>query len=172
MQNRVSGLIEEAFVRIYPLLVRKKERVPVSVFLRGHDSEPARAERELYLLAHEIRKQAELQSLFVESSADDIEARLQKSFSGREFLSRFRDYLERNGYQVSNLDFMDPTLGESPGPLLARITLFLAQEEDSTPRFERARQERLSAEAQMQASLGFLRLRGRPRRWFEQRRPR
>ena len=157
MQNRVNGQIEEAFVRIYPLLVRKKERAPVSVFLRGHDSEPARAERELYLLAHEIRKQAELQNLFVEFSADDIEARLQKSASGRECLSHFRDYLERNGYQISNLDFMDPTLGGSPGPLLARITLILAQEEDSTPRFERARQERLSAEAQLKASLGFFR---------------
>jgi len=157
MQNRVSGLIEEAFVWMYPLLVRKKERVPVSVFLRGHDSESARAERELHLLAKEIRKHAELRSVFVESSADDVEARLQKSASGRAWLSRFRDYLGRNGYQISTLDFMDPTLGESPGSLLARVTLFLAQEEDSTPRFERARQERLSAEAQLKASLGFFR---------------
>jgi rifampicin phosphotransferase len=156
MQNRVSGLIEEAFVRIYPLLVRKKERVLVSVFLRGHDSEPARAERELWLLAQDIREQPELRSLFVESSADDIEARLQKSPSGREFLCRFRDHREHNGYQVSTLDFMDPTLGESPGPLLARIKLFLAQE-DSTPRFERARQERLAAEAQLKAALGSFR---------------
>jgi pyruvate,water dikinase len=153
LQNRVSGLIEKTFVRTHPLVVPEKKRVPVSVFLRGHESEPARAERELHLLAQEVRRNEELRTVFVECSDDDIEARLQASPSGREWLSRFREYLERNGYQISNLDFMEPTLGESPGPLLARIKLLLA-DEGSTPRFEQARQERLAAEARLRASLG------------------
>jgi pyruvate,water dikinase len=153
LQNRVGGMIEATFVRIYPLVVPEKKRVPASVFLRGHDSEPARAERELHLLAQEVRRNAELRAVFAECSADGIEARLQASLSGREWLSRFGEYLARNGYQISNLDFMEPTLGESPGPLFARIKLLVA-DDGSTSRFAQAREERLAAEAGSRASLG------------------
>jgi pyruvate,water dikinase len=95
--------------------------------------------------------------MVVDSPPDEIETRLQKSPAGQEFLVRFRAYLDRTGFQISNLDFMEPTLGESPGPLLARIQHFLTQEEGSIPRIERSRQERLATEAQLKASLGVFR---------------
>ncbi len=156
MQNRVSGQIEETFLRLYPLVVPEKKRVPVSVFLRGHDSEPARAEREFQILADDVGRTPELRALFVESSDDDLESQLQTTPVGREWLSRFREYIARNGYQTANLDFMEPTLGESPGPLLERIRLSLV-EPGPALRFRQGRQERLAAEARLKASLGPLR---------------
>jgi pyruvate,water dikinase len=153
MLNRVSGMIEQVFVRIYPLMVPEKKRVPASVFLRGHDTETARAEREFHLLAQDVRRDAELRSVFAERSAEGIEVTLGTSAGGREWLSRFREYVARNGYQISNLDFMEPTLGESPGPLFARLKLLVA-DDHSTSRFEQARGERLAAQAVLMASLG------------------
>lgn len=153
MLNRVSGLIEQVFVRIYPLMVPEKKRVPTSVFLRGHDTEAARSEREFLLLAQDVRRNAELRSVFAERSADGIEMALRTSAGGREWLSRFRGYVARNGYQISNLDFLEPTLGESPGPLFARLKLLVA-EDGSASRFEQARAQRLAAEAALRASLG------------------
>ncbi len=155
LQNRVSGMIEQAFTGIYPLLVRGKDRPRVFAFLRGHDSEPVRAEGELFQLVQEFREDVE--STFREIPADRIVSRLQTIPRGREFLSRFQAYLDRNGHQISTLDFIDPTLAEQPEPLLERIKLFFAPERDTTPPHERARQERLSAEAQIEAGLGPIR---------------
>ena len=134
-------------------MVPEKKQMPTSVFLRGHDTEPARAERELHLLAQDVRGNAKLRSVIAERPADGIEAALGTSAGGSEWLSRFREHVARNGYQISNLDFMEPTLGESPGPLFARLKLLVA-EDGSASRFEQARAQRLAAEAALRVSLG------------------
>jgi pyruvate,water dikinase len=156
MCNRLSGQIEQAFSRLYPIMVPERHRPPLAVLLRGHDSEVARAEKELYALSKAVRDDADLRCVFVESLAGEIDTRLREGSAGRAWLSRFRGYLDQNGYQISNLDFMEPTLGECPAVVLARIRLFLA-DEARLPRVEQARRDRLAAEARLKASLGPVR---------------
>ena len=156
MLNRMSGQIEQAFSRLYPLVVPERHRVPLAVLLRGRDSEATRAEKELHALSEAVREDAGLQRVFVESPAGEVEARLGQSPAGRAWLSRFHEYLDRNGFQISNLDFMEPTLGECSALVLARIKLFLA-DGARLPRVEQARRDRLAAEARLKASLGPVR---------------
>lgn len=156
MCNRLSGQIEAFFTRLYPLVVPEKHRVPLAVLLRGHDSEATRAEKELHALSEAVREDAGLGKVLVESPAGEVEARLGQSPAGRAWLSRFHEHLDRNGFQISNLDFMEPTLGECPALVLARIKLFLA-DETRLPRVEQARRDRLAAEARLKASLGPVR---------------
>lgn len=158
LQNRVSGMIEALFLRVYPLLVPGRVRMPVAVFLRGHDSEASRAERELHELFEDVRGDAGLRQVFVETAAGDLETRLQGTPGGRAWLSRVRDYIGHNGHQTSNLDFLEPTLGEVPGALLATVgCLVTTGNQAAFPRFEQGRRERLAAEARLLASLGPLR---------------
>jgi pyruvate,water dikinase len=156
MVNRMSGQIETCFTRLYPLVVPTGRRVPLAVLLRGHDTEVTRAEKELHALCQAVREDDALRTVLVESPAGEVEDRLRLSPAGRAWLSRFHEYLDRNGFQISNLDFMEPTLGECPALLLARIRLFLA-DEARIPRVEQARRERLGAEARLRASLGPVR---------------
>jgi pyruvate,water dikinase len=156
MYNRMSGQIEAFFTWLYPFVVPEKHRVPLAVLLRGHDSEATRAEKALHALSEAVREDAGLGKVLVESPAGEVEARLGQSPAGRAWLSRFHEYLDRNGYQISNLDFMEPTLGECPALVLARIKLFLA-DETRLPRVEQAQRDRLAAEARLKASFGPLR---------------
>jgi len=156
MFNRMSGQIETVFTRLYPFVVPEEHRVPLALLLRGHDSEVTRAEKEAHALSQAVREDAGLRKLLVESPAGEVEARLGQSPAGRAWLSRFHEYLARNGFQISNLDFMEPTLGECPALVLARIRLFLANEA-RLPRVEQARRDRLAAEARLKASLGSVR---------------
>jgi pyruvate,water dikinase len=156
MFNRMSGQIETVFTRLYPFVVPEEHRVPLAMLLRGHDSEVTRAEKELHALSQAVREDAGLRTVLVESPAGEVEARLRQSPAGRAWLSRFHEHLDRNGFQISNLDFMEPTLGECPALVLARIRLFLA-DEARLPRVEQARRDRLAAEARLKASLGPVR---------------
>jgi phosphohistidine swiveling domain-containing protein len=130
--------------------------VPLPVLLRGHDSEVTRAEKELFALSQAVREDAGLRSVLVESPTGEIEARLGQSLAGLAWRSRFHEYLDRNGHQIGNLDFMEPTLGECPAPVLARIKLFLAGELQFS-RMELAQRDRVAAEARLKASLGPVR---------------
>lgn len=156
MCNRVSGQFEACFTWLYPFVVPQKHRVPLAVLLRGHDSEATRAEKELHALSEAVRDDAGLERVLVESPAGEAEARFEQSPAGRAWLSRVHEYLDRNGFQISNLDFMEPTLGECPALVLARIRLFLA-DEARLPRVEQARRDRLAGEARMKTSLGPVR---------------
>jgi pyruvate,water dikinase len=156
MMNRMGGQVETVFTWLYPLVVPEKHRVPLAVLLRGHDSEVTRAEKELHALSEAVRDDAGLRTVLVESPAAEVEAGLGQSPAGRAWLSRFHEDLDRNGFQISNLDFMEPTLGECPALVLARIKLFLA-DEARLPRVEQARRDRLAAEARLKASLGPVR---------------
>jgi phosphohistidine swiveling domain-containing protein len=156
MFNRMSGQIETVFTRLYPFVVPEEHRVPLAMLLRGHDSEVTRAEKEAHALSQAVREDAGLRKLLVESPAAEVEARLGQSPAGRAWLSRFHEYLARNGFQISNLDFMEPTLGECPALVLARIRLFLT-DEARLPRVEQARRDRLAAEARLKSSLGPVR---------------
>jgi len=156
MCNRLSGQIEQAFSRLYPIIVPERHRVPLAVLLRGHDSEATRAEKELHALSEAVREEAGLGTVLVQSPAGEVESRLRQSPAGRAWVSRFHEYLDRNGFQISNLDFMEPTLGECPALVLARIKQILA-EQARLPRVEQARRDRLAAEARLKASLGPVR---------------
>ncbi len=156
MLNRMSGQIEQAFSRLYPIMIPERHRVPLAVLLRGHESEATRAEKELHALSPAVREDAGLGKVLIESPAGEVEARMGQSAAGRAWLSRFYEYLDRNGFQISNLDFMEPTLGECPALVLARIKLFLA-DEARLPRVEQTRRDRLAAEARLKASLGPVR---------------
>ena len=156
MCNRMSGQIEAFFTRMYPFVVPERHLLPLALLLRGHDSEVTRAEKELHALSEAAREDAGLRTVLVETPAGEVEARLGQSVAGRAWLSRFHEYLDRNGFQISNLDFMEPTLGECPALVLARIKLFLA-DESPLPRVEQARRDRLAAEARLKASVGPVR---------------
>ena len=71
MLNRMSGQIEQAFSRLYPIMVPERHRVPLAVLLRGHDSEATRAEKELHALSEAVREDAGLRTVLVETPAGE-----------------------------------------------------------------------------------------------------
>ncbi len=86
-----------------------------------------------------------LAPLLLESSPDEIMARLPESESGRSFLEAMHEYLEAYGYHLDLFDFVVPTLIEEPTPLFAALRPYLETGRDN--RSEHATRARASAEA-------------------------
>jgi pyruvate,water dikinase len=157
IQNRVCGPIERTFAWLYRHFVERHDRPPVSVFLRGHDSEPVRAERALFQLAQEFRDDAEIEHAVAASPTEQLMACLEGGERGQRFLSLFRAYLRCYGHQFFTLDFKEPTLGEQPAPLLETVKSFLTTPTGACHRSVLFREERDRAEAQLRTTLDSVR---------------
>jgi phosphohistidine swiveling domain-containing protein len=100
--------------------------------LTGVSSESVKAGLALYDLTL-TAKQLGLESLFRETSSKDLPAALEKSESGRAFMSELRSYLDVYGLRTDMFDLHTPTWLEEPSFALSSVRNYL-----ETGRDERA----------------------------------
>jgi pyruvate,water dikinase len=118
------------------------------LFLRGFPSKTLEAEAELESIAGRIRDSDTLRPLALATPADHLREALVSTPEGHETLEAIQDYLDRYGHQVYNLDFVEPTQGEDPLPVLINLKALVQQPK----RDARARREELARERDRQVT--------------------
>lgn len=150
----LAATSEIALTRHYDAFIRRDGDPPASGLLLGFDSEPIRAERSLWDLAHWAAEQPDLAAWLRSTAAPEIVTSLglgRAEFSApaaaaREFTDRFRQHLDTYGHAVYNLDFAHPVPADDPAPLVDTVRLYLSgQAGDPYARQRRLQQKRDAA---------------------------
>jgi phosphohistidine swiveling domain-containing protein len=160
----LAATSEIALTRYYDAFIRRDGDPPASALLLGFDSEPIRAERSLWDLAHWAGEDSDLAGWLIGTEAADIVSVLDLagpfetdggrsieagSFvpsSAAEFAARFRQHLDAYGHAVYNLDVANPVAADDPAPLVDTVRLYLTgQAGDPYERQRRLQQKRDAA---------------------------
>lgn len=154
----LAATAEIALTAYYDAFIRRDGDPAASGLLLGFDSEPIRAERSLWDLAHWAGGQPELSAWLTATSAAEIVAALDlgRSTEGtrattappaaEEFVARLRQHLDAYGHAVYNLDFVNPVAADDPAPLVDTVRLYLTgQAVDPYERQRRLQQKRDAA---------------------------
>jgi rifampicin phosphotransferase len=132
----IAATSEILLTGYYDSFVRRDGDPPASALLLGYDSEPIRAERSLWDLAHWVRGRPELVTWLTATPAADVVRDLALAGGGEltpaaaisgaeEFAQRFTAHLDAYGHTVYNLDFANPVPADDPAPLVDVVRLFL-----------------------------------------------
>lgn len=141
---------EALFTRVYEKMIRQEGDPAASVFLMGYDSIPIKGEKALFDLAAWCREREALAAHLTNSPTAQLVAQLDQdeapagvpASDWREWESRFRDYLERYGYSIYDMDFAKPLPMDEPAPLLETLKLFITGQGKSPHERQRAHAER------------------------------
>ena len=134
----VSGVIpaawmSEAWFTLWLKFNKRKGDPPAPTYLMGFENLPISAEKSLYDLAMWAQTQPRLSAALSEMDTQEIIAHLENDQvpSGIDpdeweaWQVRFREYLDRYGHTIYNLDFGNPVPADDPAPLLETFKLFL-----------------------------------------------
>ena len=116
----IAATSEVIFTQLYDKLVRRAGDPPASMYLLGSDSLPIAAEKSLFDLATWTRSHPELAAALVRGDDPDPQAP-----EWAEWLDRLQDHLDRYGYTVYNLDFVNPVPADDPAPLIDALRFYL-----------------------------------------------
>jgi phosphohistidine swiveling domain-containing protein len=124
---------EMLFTNVYEKLAKRPGDPTAPTFLMGFDSIPIKGEKALYDLALWCQEHEALAAYLTNTAADQIAAQLDhdgapESVSAElwhEFQVRFRDYLDRYGYSIYDMDFAKLLPMDDPAPLLEMLELFI-----------------------------------------------
>ncbi|HYU20630.1 MAG TPA: PEP/pyruvate-binding domain-containing protein [Chloroflexota bacterium] len=116
-------------------------------FMRGFPSLTLDAEAELERLAEQIRSSGELARIAASTPAERLAEALGTTDEGRAVLADLDGYLERNGHQIYNLDFVVPTQIDDPLPVLLSLKAMAQRPGQNV----RARQRQIARERDGQA---------------------
>src|SRR5215218_3277902 len=129
----LAYISEALFTTFYNRFVRREGDPPAQTFLLGFDSMPIRAEKSLYDLATWSREHPGLVRALAgtpsEHILDLLGAEAPPSGADREewleWRSLFQSHLDRYGYTVYNLDFVNPVPADDPRPLFDTLRFYL-----------------------------------------------
>ena len=116
-----------------------------ALFVRGFPSKALDAEAELQAIAEQVRDSEELRELVGSTPVQDLLDALDANTNGRAVLERLRQYLDRYGHQVYNLDFVEPTQAEDPIPVMLSLKVQVQQPSADV----RARRDNMARERDM-----------------------
>jgi phosphohistidine swiveling domain-containing protein len=158
---------EGLFTAVYDRFVKHEGDPPAATLLLGADSEPIRAEKELYGLARWSRERPDLAAYLLDTPASQIAAHLQRykipaAGEWREWQRRFQAHLARFGHSIYDLDFAKPLPADEPGPLLEVLKLFIRGK--GTNPYERQQSSLERSQATLEMALS--RVKGLRRRLF------
>jgi pyruvate,water dikinase len=118
-------------------------------FLRGFPSPMLQAEADLDAIAARVRASSELREVVANTPADRLLVALPQTPDGEAVRDGLREYFARYGHQIYNLDFVAPTLVESPLPVLLALKALVrepGQEALSRQRTVARERDRLTVE--------------------------
>ena len=140
-----AATAEMTFAAVYDRLVRRGDDPESTAFVIGFDSEPIRAEQDLYELARWVRTEPSLAAALADPAFDARGTR-PDGVPAEVWLAwraRLDAYLAEHGHTVFNLDFANPVPADDPSSTLETLRFFVADEAgDHDPR---RRQERTVA---------------------------
>lgn len=112
-------------------------------FLRGFPSPMLQAEVDLDAIARRVRASGELREIVANAPADRLQEALPQTADGAAVRDGLREYFARYGHQIYNLDFVAPTLVESPLPVLLALKALVREPgRDALTRQEAVARER------------------------------
>jgi pyruvate,water dikinase len=132
-----SAYISEAlFTWYYDRLIRRPGDPPAQMFLLGFDSAPIWAEKSLYGLAAWCRERPGLAAALLGTPSNRALDLLETDLSPagvdeaawREYVSRFREHLDRHGRMIYDLDFAKPVPADDPAPTFDALKYYLRGE--------------------------------------------
>ena len=131
------------------------------LFLRGFPSKTMEAQEDLVRIAADISRNARVREIVADAPVEELIDAIEEE--GTEISARIGAYLEQYGHQVYNLDFVEPTQGEDPTPVLMALQTYVRESTtlaDLSARSAELVTERKALETDTAASLG------RVRRWL------
>ncbi|MDH3643388.1 MAG: PEP-utilizing enzyme [Gammaproteobacteria bacterium] len=133
------------------------------MFLSGFPSTTLQAQEHLEAIAKAIRAVESLRELVVTGPVEELLKALQANPAGDPIVAQVRQYLERYGHLVYNLDFVEPTQLEDPLPVLLALKTLVDDSNYDTP----ARQAKMARkrEVLVRETLASF---GPVRRWWFQ----
>lgn len=130
-----SGVIPAAsfseliFSNFYNRFVRQKGDPESTVFLLGLENKALQAEKALFDLAIQAKKEAELDRYFGKTSAEEISLAFQSGSSellaSSGFSAGLNSYLVEFGHSIYDLDFAKPVPAGDPTPLIEAIKVYI-----------------------------------------------
>jgi rifampicin phosphotransferase len=120
---KVSDSILDSFLR----WAAPQGNLQSSLFLRGFPSKALEAEAELDAIARRVRASDALRDYVISTPADRLLADLPQTAEGRALQEDLDRYFARHGHQIYNLDFVAPTLVESPLPVLLGLKALIRE---------------------------------------------
>src|SRR5918994_629852 len=129
----IAATSELLFTGFYERLIRREGDPPGQIFLLGFDSTPIRAEKSLYDLAMWCGEHPELAAALLDTPSERaLELlRMEQPPAGMDervwddWRLRFQTHLDRYGYAVYNLDFVNPVPADDPAPLFDTLKFYL-----------------------------------------------
>ena len=141
---------ETLFTRVYEKMVRQEGDPAAAAFVMGYESIPIKGEKALFDLGQWCRERESLATYLTNTPTERLLAQLDQAEAPasapagdwREWQGRFRDYLERYGYSIYDMDFARPLPMDEPGPILETLKLFITGQGTSPHERQRASAER------------------------------
>ena len=116
-------------------------------FLSGFESRGMQAERDMREIAAQIRESAALEELVLITPAPRLLDALSRHPGGDAVVDLIDAYLDSYGYQVYNLDFVEPAQAEQPLPFLTSLKAMVRDSgydlEERQAEVQRIREEKL-----------------------------
>jgi pyruvate,water dikinase len=155
----LASMAELTWTGVYERLLRRPGDPAAEVFLLGYDSEPIRAERDLYDLAQWVRSRPDVVAALADPAVDALAATAPSGVDAvgwAEWQQRLAAHLAEHGHTLYNLDFVNPVAADDPAPVLQAMR-FAMRPEAPDPR---ARQAKASAAREEAAERLLARLSG------------
>jgi phosphohistidine swiveling domain-containing protein len=162
---------ETLFTYVYEKLIQREGDPSAPTFLLGYDSIPIQGEKALYDLAIWCKGHDSLTDFLIETSSEQIVSQLDESQPPQgvevsvweEWRLRFKDYLDKYGYSVYDMDYAKPLPMDEPAPLIETLKLFVT----GRGRSPYERQEAYREQREQAVDATRARLRGFKRWAFE-----
>ena len=150
-----SATAEMTFAAAYDRLVRRTGEPESATFVLGFDSEPIRAEQELYGLAAWVREQPALATALADLGFDAFGSEPEGVSEAiwEEWLGRLNRYLTEFGHTVFNLDFANPVPADDPRSTLETLRFFVG---DAAGKHDPVRRQERTVAAREQATAAVL----------------
>ena len=141
---------EQLFTRVYEKMVRQEGDPAAPAFVMGYESIPIKGEKALFDLGQWCREREPLATYLTNTPTERLLAQLDQDEAPadvladdwREWQGCFREYLERYGYSIYDMDFAKPLPMDEPGPMLEMLKLFIAGRGTNPHERQRASAER------------------------------
>lgn len=117
---------ELLFSRYYDKKIKPLVGIPSYIFMLGDDTAPILADKALYQLAQDIKKDTELMEFVLSTSNDKLKMLMAcDEFKDHRFYTLFKNYLDTHGNMLYDLDFAKPTPRDDPRPIIETLKLYI-----------------------------------------------
>jgi rifampicin phosphotransferase len=117
---------EGIFSRFYKKKIKPKTDIPYHILMLGDDTAPIIADKALYMLAQEIKKDAKTKKFILTKSSDYIREFVENRENKEDsFYKKFNFYLDAHANMIYDLDFSKTTPHNDARPIIKALKLYV-----------------------------------------------